>query len=160
MFFTDPLYERPYWTRDQKGQQPGESVYFVSKDRKAVRPVATDLKKPNGIVGTPDGKTLYVSDIGAGVTYRYRIAGDGSLSDKSPFCSLGSDGMSLDDRGNVYLTGKGVTVFDRRGTQIAHIDVPENWTGNVTFGGHDRRTLFITASTGVYSLKMRVRGAD
>lgn len=160
LFFTDPLYARPYWTRDPKTQQPGQYVYFVSADRKSVRPVATDLRQPNGIVGSPDGKTLYVSDIGAGKTYRYRIERNGDLAEKTLFCSLGSDGMTLDAKGNLYLTGKGVTVFDRNGEQIDHIDVPEGWTANVTFGGKDRRTLFITASTGVYGLRMKVRGTE
>lgn len=160
LFFTDPLYVRPYWDRPKESQQPGEYVYFVSKDRKTVRPVATDLKKPNGIVGTPDGKILYVADIGAGETFRYRIANDGTLTDKTLFCKLGSDGMSIDDKGNVYLTGQGVTIFDKSGTKIDHVDVPEAWTGNVTFGGKDRKTLFVTASKGVYTLKMRTRGAD
>ena len=160
LFFTDPLYVRDYWTRDKASQQSGEWVYFLESDRKTLRPVATDLRKPNGIVGTPDGKTLYVSDIGAGETYRYRIESDGTLAEKTLFCRLGSDGMSLDDAGNVYLTGRGVTVFDRTGAQVEHIDVPEAWTGNVTFAGRDRRTLFITASRGVYALRMRTRGAD
>ncbi len=160
LFFTDPLYARDYWKRDKAPQQPGQYVYYVSPDRRTVRPVATDLRQPNGIVGTPDGKTLYVADIGAGQTFRYRVAKDGTLTDKTPFCKLGSDGMSLDDRGNVYLTGRGVTIFDRTGVQIDHIDVPEAWTGNVTFGGRDRKTLFITASKGAYTLRMRTRGAD
>jgi len=160
LYFTDPLYARPYWTRDKAMQQSGQHVYFLTPDRKSLRAVATDLKQPNGIVGTRDGKTLYVADIGANVTYRYRIERDGSLTDKQLFCSLGSDGMSLDDRGNLYLTGRGVTVFDRTGKQIEQIPVPEGWTANVTFGGRDRRTLFITASKAVYGLRMNVKGAD
>jgi gluconolactonase len=67
--------------------------------------------------------------------------------------------MTLDSDGNVYLTGRGVTVFDKTGKQIEHIDVPEPWTANITFGGKDRHLLFITASKSVYGLKMRVRGA-
>ena len=66
--------------------------------------------------------------------------------------------MTIDSEGNVYLTGKGVTVFDKSGKKVDHIDVPEPWTGNVCFGGKDRQTLFITASTGLYGLKMRVKG--
>ena len=160
LFVTDPLYPRDYWHREKASQQPGEFVYFVPPDHRSMRPVAIDLRKPNGIVGTPDGKVLYVGDIGANRTYRYRIARDGTLTGKTLFCALGSDGMSLDDRGDVYLTGHGVTVFDPAGTQIAHIDVPQPWTGNVTFGGRDRKTLFVTASEGVYTLAMRTRGAD
>lgn len=160
IYFTDPLYPRDYWSRTKATQQPGEYVYLMTPDHRYVQPVATDLKKPNGIVGTPDGKTLYVSDIDAGQTFRYRIQDDGTLADKTLFCKLGSDGMSLDDAGNLYLTGHGVTIFDRTGAQIDHVDVPEAWTGNVTFGGPDRKTLFITASHSVYSLKMRTHGAD
>ena len=69
------------------------------------------------------------------------------------------DGMTLDAEGNVYLTGKGVTVFDPNGKKIEHIEIGEPWTANVCFGGSDRQMLFITASKSVYGLKMRVQGA-
>ena len=158
LFLTDPLYERPYW-KGGVARRRGHDVFFLSADRKTFRPVATDLKQPNGIIGTSDGRTLYVSDIDAGRTYRYRAAPDGTLRDKTLFCAQGSDGMTLDDAGNVYLTGKGVTVYDRTGAKVETIAVPEPWTANATFGGRDRRTLFVTASRGVYTLRMRTRGA-
>ncbi|MFI5387394.1 MAG: SMP-30/gluconolactonase/LRE family protein [Fimbriimonadales bacterium] len=160
VYLTDPLYARPYWKRDPKPQQPGQYVFFLSVDRKALNPVDRDLKMPNGIIGTADGRILYVSDIGDGKTYRYRISGDGSLTDKTLFCSLGSDGMTMDSRGDVYLTGHGVTVFDKTGKQIEHIDVPESWTGNITFAGKDRHLLFMTATHSVYGLRMRVMGSQ
>ena len=116
------------------------------------------MHQPNGIIGTPDGKTLYVADIDANKTYSYAVQPDGSLRNKTLFCELGSDGMTIDNEGNVYLTGKGVTVFNKSGKQIEHFDVPEAWTANICFGGKDRHTLFITASKGVYGLKMRVMG--
>lgn len=159
VYFTDPLYRRPYWKRDPAMQQDGQHVYFLAADRKTLKRVATDLTQPNGLIGTPDGQTLYVADIGARKTYAYRVQPDGSLADKRLFCEMGSDGMTLDAEGNVYLTGRGVFVFDAAGKQIEHIDVPERWTANVTFGGRDRRLLFITASTSVYGLRMRVQGA-
>lgn len=159
IYFTDPLYKRPYWKRDAAMQQPGQYVYFLDRKTGHVKTVATDLKQPNGIKGTPDGKTLYVADIGAGKTYAYQIEANGDLAQKRLFCSLGSDGMTLDAEGNVYLTGRGVTVFDPTGKQIEHIDVAEPWTANITFGGKDRKTLFVTASKSVYGLQMRVRGA-
>ncbi len=159
IYFTDPLYKRSYWQRDPKMQQDGQHVYFLAADRKGLKRVATDLRQPNGIIGTPDGRTLYVADIGAGKTHAYDIQKDGSLTNRRLFCELGSDGMTLDDQGNVYLTGHGVTVFDEAGRQIEHIDVPEPWTANITFGGKDRQLLFITASKSVYGLKMRVKGA-
>jgi len=118
------------------------------------------LKKPNGITGTPDGKKLFVSDIGAGQTWKYDIQPDGALTNKTFFCALGSDGMTIDVEGNLYLTGHGVTVFDPAGKQIDHIAVPENWTANVCFSGPDRRTLFITASRDVYSIRLKFAGAN
>jgi gluconolactonase len=159
LYFTDPLYKRNYWKRDGASQQPGQYVYFYNVSSGSATPVATDLKQPNGIIGTPDGKTVYVADIGAGKTYSYTTSAEGPLSDKKLFCELGSDGMTLDAEGNVYLTGKGVTVFDRNGKQITHIPVPEPWTANVTFGGSDRKLLFITAGKRIYGLQMAVRGA-
>lgn len=157
LYFTDPLYKRPYWKRDPASQLPGQYVYYFSSGQAV--PVATDLKQPNGIIGTPDGKTLYVADIGAGKTYRYTITPEGPLTGKQLFCEMGSDGMTIDSEGNVYLTGKGVTVFNRAGQKITNIAVPEPWTANVTFGGKDHKMLFITASKKIYGLKMAVRGA-
>jgi gluconolactonase len=157
LYFTDPFYKRPYWKRGPR-EQDVEGVYYLAPDHKTLSRVAGDLKQPNGLIGTPDGKKLYVADIGASRTYAYDVKLDGTLASKRLFCKLGSDGMTLDDEGNVYLTGRGVTVFDRAGKQVAHIDVPEPWTANVCFGGKDRKTLFITASTGLYGLKMRVKG--
>jgi gluconolactonase len=158
LYFTDPHYKREYWKRGPK--EMDECVYFLAPDYKALTRVIDDLKQPNGIIGTPDGKLLYVADIGAGKTYRYRIPPDGSLKEKRLFCELGSDGMTIDDQGNVYLTGKGVSVFDPSGKKIEHIEVPEPWTANICFGGKDRRTLFITASKGFYGLHMAVHGVD
>lgn len=159
LYFTDPFYKRPYWNRGPS-EQGGQHVYFLPSTSGSVTPqrVAEDLKQPNGIVGTPDGRNLYVADIGAGKTYRYDIQPDGGLTSKTLFCEMGSDGMTLDSQGNVYLTGKGVSVFNPKGEKIGHIDVPEPWTANVRFGGKDRDLLFITASKTVYGAKMRVPG--
>jgi gluconolactonase len=159
LYLTDPFYRRPWWDYDQPPQGTAQ-VYFLSADRTSLTRVTADLVRPNGIIGTPDGKTLYVADIGAGKTYAYDIQPDGSLANKRLFCALGSDGMTLDSEGNLYLTGKGVTVFEKGGTQIAHIDVPEAWTANVSFGGRDHRTLFITASTGLYAIRLNHPGAN
>jgi len=159
IYFTDPLYKRKYWERDPEMQQDGEHVYYMSPDRERVFRVDEELTKPNGIVGTSNGKKLYVADIGANKTYVYDIEKDGTLSNKTLFAPLGSDGMTLDNKGNVYLTGKGVTIFDKKGEQIAHIPIDAGWTANVCFGGKDRKTLFITAMDAVYGLQMKVKGA-
>ena len=158
IYFTDPLYVRDYWTRNPQMQQAGEYVYFLSPDRKTIFPVDTALKKPNGIIGTPDGKLLYVADIQAGKTYVYEIQPNGQLANKKLFAEMGSDGMTIDNEGNIYLTGNGVTVFNPKGKKIAHIPVEARWTANVCFGGEDMQTLFITASQYLYGLRMNVKG--
>ncbi len=157
IYFTDPFYKRDYWDRTEKEIEK-EMVYYLSPDLKTLSVVADDLVKPNGIIGSADGKTLYVADIGDSKTYAYTIADDSTLTNKTLFCEMGSDGMTLDTQGNLYLTGKGVTVFNKEGKQIAHIPVAQNWTANVTFGGTDQQTLFITAMNSVYTLEMKVKG--
>jgi len=158
IYFTDPLYKRNYWTRNPEMQQEGEYLYYMYPDRKTVIRVDTNLKKPNGLIGSPDGKLLYVADIGDSKTYVYTIQLDGSLTGRQLFASMGSDGMTMDEKGNIYLTGKGITVFDSTGKHIEHIPVEAKWTANVCFGGKDMKTLFITASEYLYSLRMNVRG--
>jgi gluconolactonase len=159
LYFTDPFYKRDWWDYN-KPPQGTEQVYFLSSDRKILRRVTTDLVQPNGIIGTPDGKTLFVADIRARKTWAYDIESNGTLANKRIRCELGSDGMTLDTAGNLYLTGKGVHVFNPDGKQIEHIAVPENWTANVSFGGADHQTLFITASEGLYSIRLTVKGAN
>jgi gluconolactonase len=158
IYFTDPFYRRPYWKRGSMDQDRQCVYYLLPENRKLTR-VADDLVQPNGITGTPDGQSLFVADIGASKTYMYSIQKDGVLANKRLFCQLGSDGMTIDNEGNLYLTGKGVTVFDRTGRQIEHIEINEPWTANVCFGGKDRQTLFITASKSLYAIQMRVRGS-
>jgi len=158
IYFTDPFYRRSWWNHTEKPQDI-QGVYYLSPDRGTLKMVASDLVQPNGIIGTPDGKILYVADIGAGKTYRYSIKSDGSLSDKTLFCEMGSDGMTIDVKGNIYLTGKGVTVFYSNGSKAGNIPVPENWTANVCFGGKNRKQLFITASKGLYVINTKAKGA-
>ncbi|MEI6194544.1 MAG: SMP-30/gluconolactonase/LRE family protein [Verrucomicrobiota bacterium] len=159
IYFTDPFYKRDWWDHSTMALT-NEEVFYLSPDRKKLVRVTEDLKRPNGITGTPDGKKLFVADIGARQTWSYDIQSDGSLTNKTFFCALGSDGMTIDAEENLYLTGKGVTVFDKAGKQIDHIDVPEKWSANVCIGGKDHQTLFITASESLFSIRLRVRGAN
>jgi gluconolactonase len=164
MYLTDPFYKRKWWDHTTMALT-NQSVFYLSPDRKTLFPVANDFKKPNGITGTPDGKTLYASDIDGGQTWRYDILPDGSLTNKTLFVAKGSDGMTIDERGDLYLCARpsptnGVSIFNPAGKLIGHVDVPEKWSANVCFGGKDRRTLFITASTGLYSIRMNVKGAN
>ena len=152
VYFTDPRYGTP-----EGMEQDGFHVYYLPPGRKQLVRVLDDLVKPNGVVGTADGKLLYVADAGDGKTYVYRIRPDGSLTDRKLIAPVGSDGMTLDAKGNLYLARGAVRVYGPDGKRIAAIEVPES-PANVCFGGKDRRTLFITARKGLYSIRMKVRG--
>jgi len=157
LYISDPYYQRSWWSYTEQ-KQAVQGVYLLRAGETELQLLDSDLTQPNGICASPDGSTLYVADIGADKTWKYHIQDDGSLRDKELFCSMGSDGMTLDSRGNLYLTGKGVSIFNPSGKKIAHIKVPESWTANVAFGGEDRHTLFITASHGLYKISMKSQG--
>ncbi len=159
MYITDPYYQRDYWER-KKSDLDGQKVYYLPKGSSTLEVADADLKQPNGIVGSPDGKYLYVADIRANKTFKYTIASDGKLLDKRLLIEQGSDGMTLDEKGNVYLTGKGVTIYSPAGTKIAHIDIDEPWTANLCFGGKNKNELFITASKAIFILHMKVKGVE
>ena len=159
IYFTDPYYQRSYWDRTTP-DIAGEKVYYLAKGKTAPVVAADSLIRPNGIVGTPDGNYLYVTDAADHKTYKYKISKKGTLTDRQLFAAQGSDGMTLDEHGNLYLTGNGVTVYDPSGKKIAHIPIPEKWTSNLCFAGKDRKTLFITASETIYVLPMRVKGVE
>lgn len=159
IYFTDPFYKRDYWTRTGT-RIDQQLVYYLASGKKEAVVVASNTKQPNGIIGTPDGKYLYVADIGDNKTYKYAINADGSLQSPQLFTEHGSDGMTIDNKGNIYLAGKGVTVYSPEGKQIEHIDIPEPWTANVCFGGKNMDQLFITASKAVYILGMQVKGVQ
>jgi gluconolactonase len=154
VYFSDPR----YGSRDGM-EQDGEHVYYLSPDRKKLTRVIDDMVRPNGLIGTPDGKMLYVTDNGDGKTFVYRVNPDGTLSAKRLFAPQGSDGMTIDSDGNVYLTSGGVSIYNKNGEKIEEIKVPEG-PANVTFGGRDNQTLFITARTSLYSIKMGVKGVE
>lgn len=159
MYLTDPFYARRWWNYSQRPQD-SEEVYYLAPGAKELKRVTTDLTKPNGIVGTPDGKILYVSNIqGPRQTWAYDPQPDGTLANKRLICNDGSDGMTIDEEGNLYLTGNGpsVRVWDKNGKQLGRIRLPQT-TANICFAGKDKKTLYIMATTGVYSLEMRVRG--
>ena len=157
-YLTDPYFKRDYWTRSPERQQPVEGLYYLAPGSKQLLMLDSTLNQPNGIVGTPDGKHLYVAEAKVNRILRYDIQTDGSLANRQVFANMGSDGMTIDDRGNIYLTGDGVTVFNKDGQKIAHFPIPEDWTANVCFGGKEHNILFITASKSVYTLKMLVHG--
>ncbi len=183
IYITDPIFPRGYWDADDPRQQPwepthseqapqgkGGHVYYLPPGgRKLVR-VTSDAQGwesdawPNGVVGTPDGKKLYVNKWyydNHGGTWVFDIKRDGTLTNMRKFSDWGGDGMSMDERGNVYISnGEGVLAFDRHGNNILKIPTGGGATNN-TFAGRDGRTLFITGpSTEVTAIRMNVRGAD
>lgn len=159
IYFTDPYYQRDYWER-KKPDLEGQHVYYLPQGKTEAVPVTTDLLQPNGIVGTPDGQHLYVADIKDRKIYKYQIDKDGTLTNRQLHAPQGADGITLDNQGNLYLSGRGITVYNPAGKKMATIPVPSAWVGNLCFGGKDRQTLFITASESVYTLRMRVKGVE
>lgn len=159
IYITDPYYQRPYWKR-KKPALKSQNVYYLPYGQKKLVAVEEGLKQPNGIVGTPDGKHLFIADIGDGKTYKYEIEANGRLKNKQLFVEQGSDGITLDERGNLYITGNGVTVYNAEGKKIEQIQVPAKWTSNVCFGDAEKNRLFITASESVYTLQMNVKGVE
>jgi gluconolactonase len=157
LYFSDPFFARNYWEHKTVTQDK-QCVYYLKPDHKTVVRIVDDLLQPNGVIGTPDGKTLYITDMQGRKTWSYSINADGTLADKKLFCEMGSDGLTIDVNGNLYLAGRGVTVFDKSGKKLGNIPVPEGWTANICFGGKDFKSLYITASKGLYRIRMKVKG--
>ena len=158
VYFTDPR----YGNEDEELPQDGMHVYYINPDHTSVIRVCDDYEKPNGIVGTPDGKMIYITDNKAGKTFNYTIEEDGTLTNKSLFVEVGCDGMTLDKDGNVYVTTNGkpvVEVYSPSGELLNSIDIPEKPT-NVCFGGKERDLLFITARTSIYRIKLDAKGVN
>jgi gluconolactonase len=137
----------------------GLQVYYISPDGKNVSQATKDLTAPNGLIGTPDGKILYITDPGAKKTWSYKINSDATLTDKKLFCDQFTDGFKLDEKGNLYFSGDtGVTIYSPAGQKIDEIKLAGR-CANLTFGGKDRKTLFIAGGDTVYTIEMAVRGA-
>ena len=151
VYFTDPRYG------DRSGMVMAEHVYYLADGSDKPIRVIDDMTRPNGLIGTADGSRLYVTDPGAGETFSYTINPNGTLSDKKLFVSEGSDGMTIDNKGNIYLTTSVVAIFNPAGEKIETIEVPER-PSNVCFGGKGKKTLFITARSSLYSIDMNVKG--
>ena len=158
VYFTDPR----YGDEDTELPQDGMHVYYISPDHTSVIRVIDDFEKPNGLIGTPDGKILYVTDAQAEKTYKYDVQEDGSLTNKTLFVEYGCDGMTIDKAGNVYLATIGkqaIDIFSPLGELLETIAVPES-PSNLCFSGKDRNQLFITARTSIYRVVLDAEGVD
>jgi gluconolactonase len=161
IYFTDPAFRAP-----QPLPQGVTAVYYVDADGNVTRLIA-DLPNPNGVILSPDEKTLYVIPSGQKEMMAYPVEGPGQLGQGRVFCTLqqrdadgnsGGDGLTIDTEGNLYITsGLGLQVFDPEGKPLGIIKIPEQ-PANVTFGGPDRRTLYVTARTSLYAAEMQAQG--
>jgi len=158
IYFTDPRYG------DRDGMELDVEGVYYRPPRGELRRVVDDLVRPNGLILSLDGQTLYVADNGANTIVAYQVQPDGSLTDVRLFAEMdpdarsGGDGMTLDCRGNVYCAGQGnIWIWSPAGELIAKIETPES-PANCTFAGPEGQTLFITARTGIYAVKLNVCG--
>jgi gluconolactonase len=182
MYITDPMFPRDYWEAGDPRKQgwppthseqadagKGGHVYYLAPGSTTLVRVTTQTEWetdswPNGVVGTPDGKKLYVNKWAGdnmGGTWVFDINADGSLTNMKKFIDMGGDGMSMDNRGNIYISNSlGVNVFDPSGTNLVTIFTGGGATNNV-FAGKDQKTLFITGPVDkVNALKMNVSGVE
>lgn len=167
LWFTDPP-----WGLTEPHEIPGHWVYKLDPATGKVQVVLKSLAMPNGIAFSPDETRLYISDTGGHKRHPdlkfhtlpasiqcYEIEQDGTLGKKLLQIDSGSDRMAVDIKGNLYTTHAGkVHIYDADGRELQQIDVPEG-PANVCFGGEDYKTLFITARTSLYSVRMKVAGA-
>ncbi len=177
LYFTDP----PYGLRKQNDSDPEKElqvngVYRIPHAltqkpgappaRSALQLLISDLPRPNGIAFSPDEKYLYVDNSEPKkIWMRYRVLPDGSLTDPKLLYDAtadprpgGPDGMKVDEQGNIYSAGPGgVWIFSPEGKPLATINMPER-TGNLGWGGPDRKTLYICSSTSVYRVHLKIAG--
>jgi gluconolactonase len=153
VYFTDPTYGLEGRTQELAFK----GVFRVSPTG-ALSLVDDKMNQPNGIALSPDEKILYVGDSGSPITHKWTVNTDGTVSGKTKFVDSGTDGIAIDDAGNVYLTNGGnVRVYKPDGTSWGNVAVPEG-PANVAFGGADRKTLFIAARTSIYSVDLAIPG--
>ena len=161
VYFTDPAFRAPMPLPQGK-----TCVYYADASGKVTR-LIDDLPNPNGVLLSPDEKTLYVFPSGQKQMMSYPVEAPGKIGKGKVFCELeqakaggngGGDGGTIDERGNVYITsGTGLQVFDSTGKMLGTIKFPEQ-PSNATFGGKDMKTLYVTARSSVYSCPMEVAG--
>ncbi len=161
LYFTDPTLDLP---KGQTQEIPFQGVYRLSKDGK-VRLLTRELTQPNGLAFSPDGRHMYVDDSEKRNILVFRFHPGGALSGGRQFGSEESadqtgvpDGMRVDRAGNLYVVGPGgIWVWSPAGVHLGTIDLPEQ-PANLSWGGRDRSTLYITATHSVYKLQTGTRG--
>jgi gluconolactonase len=161
IYFTDPRYRAP-----DPWPQGTEAVYYRAAEGKVTR-LIEDRTAPNGVILSPDERTLYVIPSMEKQMWSYAIKSPGEIGKGKMFCTLtqpegkddaGGDGLTIDTNGNLYITtALGLQVFDSSGKQLGIIKIPEH-PANVAFGGKDNKTLFVTARKSLYSVETSATG--
>lgn len=161
VYFTDPRFRAP-----QPWPQGKEAFYYRSADSKVTQ-LGSDLPAPNGIILSPDEKSLYVVPSMQKEMMVYPVQTPGRIGQGRVLCALkqppgsdrgGGDGLTIDTQGNLYITSAlGIQVFSPQGSLLGIVEFPEQ-PANVTFGGPGHKTLYVTARTSLYSVPMEATG--
>ena len=159
IYFTDP----PYGIKKEQEEVGFNGVYRIGATG-ALTVLVKDFDRPNGLAFSPDEKRLYVADTAGKHIRVFDVQADGTLANGRVFAEVTGDrpgvpdGMRVDVRGNVYCTGSGgVQVFAPSGKRLGTIEVPEV-AANCAWGDKDNKTLYITASTGLYRVRLKIAG--
>jgi gluconolactonase len=166
LYFTDPPFGLPKFFEDPRKELPYSGVFCLINGE--LRLVGKDLTGPNGLAFSPDEKYLYVDnwDEKRKVIMRYDVHPDGTLSDGQVFLDATKepgedawDGMKIDVKGNLYLSGPGgLWIVSPGGKHLGTIVGPEH-PHNLAWGGEDRKTLYLAAQTGLYRLTVNISGS-
>ena len=164
IYFSDPPYGLgEAFSEPAEQEQPGNGVYRLSPDGKTLTVLVDDFDRPNGLCFSPDESLLYVDDTARMHIRVFQVQADGSIDKGRLFAEEKGegglpDGMKVDVRGNVYLTGPGgIWIFSPQGEHLGILKVPEG-TANLAFTGPQWRTLIITATTSIYRVECKVPG--
>jgi gluconolactonase len=166
LYFTDPPFGLPKFFDDARKELPFSGVFCLNNGE--LKLVATDLSGPNGIAFSPDERYLYVGnwDLTKKVVMRYEVRPDGTLANGRVFFDMTGasgedaiDGIKVDQRGTLYVSGPGgLWIISAEGTHLGTVTGPEH-PHNMAWGDDDRRTLYLTAQTGLYRLRLNGPGA-
>ncbi len=166
LFFTDPPFGLPKFHADKRKELPFEGVFSLLHGKLQV--VSKDMAGPNGIAFSPDEKYLYVGnwDEKKKVVYRYEVTPDARLINGKIFFDMTSapgedalDGIKVDEKGNLYVSGPGgLWIISPEGKHLGTVYAPMH-PHNLAWGDDDGKTLYLTARSGVYRMRVNVRGA-
>ncbi len=167
LYFTDPPFGLPKFFDDPRKELPYSGVFRVSADGTQVRLLTTELKGPNGLAFSPDEKYFYVDnwDPERKIIMRYEVLPDGGLANGTVFFDMTSaegedalDGMKIDQKGNLYVSGPGgLWIISPEGNHLGTIVGPEH-PHNFAWGDDDGKTLYLCAKTGLYRIRLNVPG--